>query len=328
MLSTHLTRTLKIRHPIIQGGMHHVGLAPLAGAVSAAGGLGVVTALSLRTPEDLRNELRQARALAKGNPIGCNVTLLPSLAPPDWGAITKVILDEGVEVIETAGHVNGLKPLVEAFKASNRIVIHKCTTVRHAKSAQKMGVDMISMDGFECAGHPGESDVGNWVLLPQAARELDLPFVASGGCATGSQLAAALALGAEGVNMGTRFMATKESTIHANVKAAIMKGGIDSTVLVMRTMKNTERVFKNKSAQTVLELERQFPGDFDKIKSYVAGAVYRRVFHETGDLEEGVWSAGLSMALFDDCPSVEELITTIVKDARSIVKGRLADCCT
>jgi NAD(P)H-dependent flavin oxidoreductase YrpB (nitropropane dioxygenase family) len=328
MLSTKLTRALKIKHPIIQGGMHHVGLAPLAGAVSAAGGLGIVTALSLRTPEDLRAELRQARALAKGNPIGCNVTLLPSLAPPDWDAITQVIVDEKVEVVETAGHINGLKPLVDRFKAEGRFVIHKCTAVRHAKSAQKLGVDMISMDGFECAGHPGESDVGNWVLLAQAARELDIPFVASGGCGTGSQLAAALALGAEGVNMGTRFMATVEAPIHANVKQALVKGGIDSTRLIMRSLRNTERVYANKPAAQVLSLERQFPGDFSKLQPLVAGSVYRRVFHETGDVEnEGVWSAGLVMALIDDVPTVQALVDRLVREARDTILDRLTKAC-
>jgi len=239
-LSTELTRRLGIRHPVVQGGMHHVGLAPLAGAVSRAGALGIITALSLRSPELLRDEIGKARSIAGADaPVGVNLTLLPTLVPPNYQAYADVCVEERVPVIETAGHIQGLEPFVRLFKSKGAVIVHKCTQVRHARSAAKLGVDMISIDGFECAGHPGEADVGNWVLAPQAARELDVPFIVSGGVATGSQLAAALALGACGVNMGTRFMATTEAPIHDNVKRAIVQGGADSTVLVMRTMRNT-----------------------------------------------------------------------------------------
>jgi len=246
------------------------------------------------------------------------------LVPPNYDAYVKVVIEEGIPVIETAGHVNGLKEFVDKLKAEGRFIMHKCTSVRHAKSAQKLGVDMISMDGFECAGHPGESDIGNWVLLNQAARELQIPFIASGGCATGAQLAAALALGAEGMNMGTRFMATKEAPIHENVKQAIVKGSVDSTKLVLRTMRNTERVFANKSADEVLKLEKEFPGDFSKVKHLVAGAVYKRVFHETGNVDEGIWSAGISMGLIDDVLTCDQLIQNIVDEAVATIEKRMA----
>lgn len=303
-----------------------MGLAPLAGAVSRAGGLGVVTALSLSSPEALRAEIRRAKEIAEGRPIGVNLTLLPTLVPPNYSAYADVVVDEGIPVIETAGHVQGLQPFVDLFKSKGRVVIHKCTSVRHAKSAQRMGVDMISLDGFECAGHPGEGDVGNFVLAAQGARELSVPFIVSGGVATGSQLAAALALGGVGINMGTRFMATKEAPIHTNVKDAIVKAGIESTGLVMRSMRNTERVYLNRAAREVMRIEKEHPGDFSQIKSFVAGSVYKRVFHESGDVDEGVWSLGQSAALIDDVPTCAELIERIVREARDIIEGRLHDC--
>ena len=324
-LSTELTRRLGIRHPVVQGGMHHVGLAPLAGAVSRAGALGMITALSLRSPELLRDEIGKARSIAGADaPVGVNLTLLPTLVPPNYQAYADVCVEERVPVIETAGHIQGLEPFVRLFKSKGAVIVHKCTQVRHARSAAKLGVDMISIDGFECAGHPGEADVGNWVLAPQAARELDVPFIVSGGVATGSQLAAALALGACGVNMGTRFMATTEAPIHDNVKRAIVQGGADSTVLVMRTMRNTERVMNNAAAREVVRLEKQFPGDFSKVKDLVAGNVYRKVFHETGDVDEGVWSAGLSIALIDSVVPVQELVDGMVAEATDIITKRLA----
>lgn len=323
-IATFLTKKIGIKHPIVQGGMHHVGLAPLAGAVSRAGGLGTITALSLPTPEKLREEIHKARDIAgKDKPLAVNLTLLPMLLPPNYDAYVDVVVDENIPVIETAGHVNGLKKFVDRLKAEGRFIMHKCTAVRHAKSAQKLGVDMISMDGFECAGHPGESDIGNWVLLNQAKRELEIPFIASGGCATGSQLAASIALGAEGMNMGTRFMATREAPIHDNIKQAIVKAGVDSTRLVMRSMKNTERVYANKSAEEVMKLEKEFPGDFSKIKHLVSGQIYKRVFHETGNVDEGIWSAGIVMGLIDDVPTCQELIDSIVKEAVETIEGRI-----
>lgn len=295
--------------------MHHVGLAPLAGSVSRAGGLGVITALSCSSPEHLREEIAKARKICGTLPLGVNLTLLPSLVPKNYDAYADVVVEAKIPVVETAGHVNGLKPFVEKFKKNNIIVIHKCTQVRHAKTAQRMGVDMISMDGFECAGHPGEADIGNFVLLAQAQRELEIPFICSGGVANGNQLAAALQLGAVGVNMGTRFMATVEAPIHDNVKNAIVKGGIDSTSLIMRTMKNTERVYNNAAVQQVQALEKQFPGDFSKIHHLVKGDVYKKVFQETGDIDQGVWSAGICMVLIDDIPTCQVLIENMVRDA-------------
>lgn len=324
MISTKLTKAIGVKYPIIQGGMHHVGLAPLAGAVSKAGGLGIITALSLPNAEAFRAEIRKAREIAgKGNPIGVNLTLLPTLAPPDYDSYLNVVVEEGVPVIETAGHINGLQKFVSKLKAEGRFVIHKCTSVRHAKSAQKIGVDMISMDGFECAGHPGETDIPNWVLLNQAAMELDIPFVASGGCATGRQLAAAIALGAEGMNMGTRFMCTKEAPVHENIKQAIIDAGVDQTTLVMRTMRNTERVYNNDAAKQVLAIEKQFPGDFSKVKHLVAGSVYKQVFQETGDVKQGIWSAGVCMGLIHNAPTCDELIQSIMNEAVDVIKNRM-----
>lgn len=277
-ISTKLTRALGITHPLIQGGMHYVGYAPLVAAVSNAGAIGCITALTLPTPEALQQEIRRCKELTS-KPFGVNLTLLPMLSPPNYGAYADVVEEEmrsgQLRMIETAGHVKGLEPFVKRFKAAGAFVIHKCTAVRHAKTAERLGVDMISMDGFECAGHPGESDIGNWVLLAKAARKLSIPFVASGGCGDGKQLAAALALGAEGMNMGTRWMATTEAPLHDNVKQALVEGDENSTVLVMRSMRNTERVYKNKAAMDVLETERQHPGDFSKISHIIKGENYR-----------------------------------------------------
>lgn len=325
-ISTKLTRALGIKHPIIQGGMHYVGYAPLAAAVSEAGGMGLVTALTQTSPEALQAEIRKVKALTT-KPFGVNLTLLPALSPPDYPAYADVVVDEmasgQLRMIETAGHFKGLQPFVTQFSEAGAYIVHKCTQIRHAKSAEKMGVDMISMDGFECAGHPGEADVGNWVLLALAARELSVPYVVSGGCADGKQLAAALALGAEGMNMGTRFMATQEAPVHPNVKQALLDGDEMATTLVMRTVKNTERVYKNRTAMEVLALEAEFPGDFSKIHHLVKGDNYRKVFQETGNLEDGVWSAGIVMGLIDDVPTCDALLTRIVAEAESIMTHRL-----
>mmetsp|Transcript_5672 Transcript_5672/g.6556 ORF Transcript_5672/g.6556 Transcript_5672/m.6556 type:complete len:329 (-) Transcript_5672:991-1977(-) len=322
MLRTLLTERLNIKHPIIQGGMHYVGYAPLAAAVSNAGGLGIITALTMPSPEDLRKEIQKCKTLTN-KPFGVNLTLLPMLAPPDYGAYAQVVVDEGIKVVETAGHYKGVAEFVDMFKKHDIMIIHKCVAVRHALTAQRIGVDMISMDGFECAGHPGEMDVGNWVLLAKAARELDIPFLASGGCADGKQLAAALAMGAEGVNMGTRFMATVEAPIHDNIKQAIVNADENSTALVMRTMRNTERVYKNKAVEKVMEIEKEYPGEFDRIKHLITGQNYRKVFQETGDVDEGVWSAGVVMGLIDDVPTCENLLDSIVKEAHDIITNRL-----
>ena len=328
-IQTNLTRTLGILHPLIQGGMHYVGYAPLAAAVSNAGGLGLVTVLTQPSAEALQAELRKTKQLTH-KPFGINLTLLPALQPPNYGEFADVVEEEmksgQLRVVETAGHFKGLQPFVTQFKNAGAYVIHKCTTVRHAKSAEKMGVDAISMDGFDCAGHPGESDIGNWVLFAKAAQELKVPFVASGGCATGSQLAAAIAMGAEGMNMGTRWMATVEAPIHNNIKQALVDNDEHSTTLVMRSLKNTERVFKNKTALKVIQLEQEHPGEFDKIQHLVRGDNYRASFQETGNIEDSVWSAGTCMGLINDIPTCEELANTIVADAEAIIRGRMVGC--
>ena len=327
-LQTELTKTLGILHPLIQGGMHYVGYAPLAAAVSNAGGLGLVTVLTQPSAEALRDEIRKTKALTS-KPFGVNLTLLPALQPPDYPSFADVVEDEmksgQLRVVETAGHFQGLLPFVEQFKSAGAYVIHKCTTIRHAKSAEKMGVDAISMDGFDCAGHPGETDIGNWVLFAKATRELKVPFVASGGCADGSQLAAAIALGAIGMNMGTRWMATVEAPIHAKIKQALVDGDEHSTALVMRSHRNTERVFKNDAAMKVLEIEKEHPGEFDKIHHLVRGDNYRKSFQETGNTEDSVWSAGTCMGLIDDVPTCQVLTDRIVAHAEAIIRGRMQD---
>jgi len=325
-ISTKLTKTLGITHPLIQGGMHYVGYAPLAAAVSNAGAIGCITALTMQSPELLQQEIRKCKELTN-KPFGVNLTLLPMLKPPNYQAYADVVEDEmksgQLRLIETAGHFKGLEPFVKQFKAAGAYIIHKCTSVRHAKSAERIGVDMISMDGFDCAGHPGESDIGNWVLFPKAARELNIPFVASGGCGDGKQLAAALALGCEGMNMGTRWMATVEAPIHDNVKQALVDGDENSTMLILRSMKNTERVYKNKAAMDVLELENQFPGDFSKVSHIIKGENYRRVFQDSGSIEEGVWSAGTVMGLIDSVVSCQQLCDNIINEAEHVIKNRL-----
>jgi len=319
VLQTALTRMLGIKHPIVQGGMHYVGYAGLAAAVSNAGGLGIITALSVTKnggPEALRKEIQLCKTLTD-KPFGVNCTLLPALAPPDWPAIIKVIIEEGVTVVETAGRAP--KEIVQALKKAGIIVMHKCVTVRHALSAVKAGVDMVSVDGFDCAGHPGEEDIGNWILLAEAGYKLPVPFIASGGVGTGKQLAAALAMGACGVNMGTRFMATKEAPIHENIKQALVKGGNGDTMLVMRSLKNTERVYKNKVAMEVAAIEKKQPGDIKAILPYVLGEEYRKSFQETGDTQSSIWSCGPVISLIDDVPSCDDLIQRMVTEAEGIL---------
>ncbi len=250
-----------------------------------------------------------------------NLTLLPALAPPDYGSYAKVIVEEGVKIVETAGRNPG--QWIKFFKENGCIVIHKCVAIKHAQTAERLGVDIISMDGFECGGHPGEEDVGNFVLLAVAAKKLKVPFVASGGCADGRQLAAALALGAQGMNCGTRFIATKEAPVKEGIKQALVAGNENSTALVMRSVKNTERVYRNPVAQQVIKIEQEKPGDFTAIRPYVRGENYRVSFQETGDPNTSVWSCGQSMALIDDIPSCAELIQRIVKDAEDIISNRL-----
>jgi len=324
VLKTKLTEALGIKHPIIQGGMHFVGYADMAAAVSNAGGLGIITALTVAQPpkgkEALRDEIRKCRQLTD-KPFGVNITLLPVGVPPDFDGIVQVLIEEKVKVVETAGR--NPEKVIKQCKDAGMFVIHKCVAVRHALTAQKMGADMISMDGFDCGGHPGEEDVGNWVLLAQASQELSIPFVASGGTATGVQLAAALAMGAEGINMGTRFMATKEAPIVQPIKDVMVKAKVTDTTHVFRSLKNTERVYKNKTSAEVQKIESEKPGDFFAIAHLVKGENYRKSFQETGDAESSVWSCGQSIGLIKDIPTCQELLDRMVVEAEDIIRNKL-----
>lgn len=319
-MKTRITELFGIQHPIMQGGMHYVGFAEMAAAVSNAGGLGIITALTLGTPEKLAAEIARCRTMTD-KPFGVNLTFLPSVTPPDYPGLIQAIIDGGVKVVETAG--NNPAKWLPVLKEAGIKVIHKCTSVRHSLKAQSIGCDAVSVDGFECGGHPGEDDVGNWVLLPRAAEELEIPFVASGGCATGSQLVAALALGAEGVNMGTRFIATVEAPVHDNVKAALVAATELDTRLIMRPLRNTERVLNNAAVERLLEKERTLGANlkFEDIIEEVAG-VYPRIM-KNGDMDAGGWSCGMVAGLIHDIPTVQQLIDTIMADAERIIAQRL-----
>ncbi|ALU73319.1 nitronate monooxygenase family protein [Rhodococcus erythropolis] len=319
-MRTRITELFDIDYPIIQGGMHHVGFAELAAAVSNAGGLGFITALTQKTPDDLSAEIDRCRAMTD-KPFGVNLTFLPTVNPPDYGAYIEAIIGGGVRIVETAG--NEPSKWMPLLKDGGVKVIHKCTTVRHALKAQTIGCDAVSVDGFECGGHPGEDDIPNMILLPRAADELDIPFIASGGQADGRSLAASLALGAEGINIGTRFIATKEAPVHDNVKQALVDATELDTRLIMRPLRNTERVLNNAAVERLLEKERTL-GDaitFDDIRAEVAG-VYPRVMHD-GDVDAGGWSCGMVVGLIHDIPTVAELVTRIVAQARDIIDKRL-----
>ncbi len=320
-MKTKITEMLGIEHPIIQGGMHYVGFAELAAAVSNAGGLGTITGLTQRSAEDLAKEIAKCKALTD-KPFAVNLTFLPSIAAPDYPGYIKAIVDGGVKIVETAGR--SPEQYMPALKAAGIIVIHKCTSVRHALKAQKIGCDAVSVDGFECGGHPGEDDIPNMILLPRAFQELKIPFVASGGIGTASQMVAALALGAEGINMGTRFIATKEAPVHQNVKDAIVKASELDTTLVMRSLRNTERVLKNAGVEKVMEIEKEKGKDltFQDIEPYVAG-IYPKIMLE-GDLDAGAWSCGMVAGLIDDIPTCKELIDGIMKETEDIIKNRLS----
>ncbi|KAI1630557.1 2-nitropropane dioxygenase family oxidoreductase [Biscogniauxia mediterranea] len=318
---TELTRKLGIRIPVIQGGMQHVGYAELAAAVSNAGGLGILTALTQPTPEDLRSEIRRCRGMTR-NPFGVNITLLPALQPPDYGAYAQVAIDEGIRVVETAGNSPG--PVIAQLKKAGVVVLHKCTTIRHAQSAVKLGVDFLSIDGFECAGHVGESDLTNFILLSRARQALTVPFIASGGIADGAGLAAALCLGACGVNMGTRFLCTAEAPVHRAVKETIVRARETDTALVMRRWTNTTRLFRNAVADAVARIERHSPtGDFAEIAPLVSGRRGREVFLN-GDPEYGVWTAGQAIGLIHDIPTCDELLKRIEKEAEETLRAKLA----
>ena len=315
-MKTAITEMFGIQHPIIQGGMHYVGLAELAAAVSNAGGLGIITGLTQGTPEKLANEIARCRDMTD-KPFGVNLTFLPSLNPPDYPGLVKAIIEGGVTAVETAGR--NPEQVLPALKDAGIKVIHKCTSVRHALKAQTIGCDAVSVDGFECGGHPGEDDVPNFILLPRAADELEIPFVSSGGMADGRSLVASLAMGAEGMNMGTRFIATKEAPVHENVKAAIVAASELDTRLVMRPLRNTERVMNNPAVQKLLEKEAEL-GDaitIEDILPEVAG-VYPRIMTE-GDMDAGAWSCGMVAGLINDVPTVAELINGIMDQAEDII---------
>ncbi|KAJ7675883.1 putative 2-Nitropropane dioxygenase [Mycena polygramma] len=313
---TPITRLLNIRIPVVQGGMQWVGVPKLVAAVSNAGGLGIITALTQPNPSALRTAIKETRTMTS-NPFGVNITLLPSITPPDYAGYARAAVEEGVTIFETAGHSPG--ELIKYFKANNCVVIHKCTTIRHAKSAARLGVDVLSIDGFECAGHPGEEDIGGLVLLARAAKELKIPYLASGGIADARGITAALALGAAGVNMGTRFMCTVESPIHQNIKEKIVASSEQDTVHIFRTLHNTARVFKNKVSLEVVKIERR-PGGakFEDIRELVSGQRGRLVY-ENGDPDYGIWSAGICMGLINDIPTCEELLRALEKGVEEIV---------
>ncbi|MCF8505755.1 MAG: nitronate monooxygenase family protein [Caulobacter sp.] len=320
-MKTRITEMFGIEHPIIQGGMHFVGFAEMAAAVSNAGGLGIITGLTQRTPDDLAKEIARCREMTD-KPFGVNLTFLPSVNTPDYPGYVKAIIEGGVKAVETAG--NNPAKWLPALKEADIKVIHKCTSVRHSLKAESIGCDAVSVDGFECGGHPGEDDVGNWVLLPRAAEELKIPFVASGGVGNGAQLVAALAMGADGINMGTRFIATKEAPVHQNVKDAIVAASELDTRLVMRPLRNTERVLTNAGVERLLQKEKELGANikFEDIIEEVAG-VYPKIMIE-GDMDVGAWSCGMVAGLIHDIPTCKELIDRIMSEADQIIRQRLA----
>jgi nitronate monooxygenase len=319
-MQTRITELFGIEHPIIQGGMHYVGFAELAAAVSNAGGLGIITGLTQKTPADLANEIARCHDMTD-KPFGVNLTFLPSFVAPPYAEYIDVIIKGGIKVVETAGR--NPETYLPALKDAGIKVIHKCTSVRHSLKAESIGCDAVSVDGFECGGHPGEDDIPNMILLPRAAEELTVPFVASGGIGNAEQLVAALALGADGINMGTRFIATTEAPVHQNVKDAIVAASELDTTLIMRPMRNTERVIKNSAVAKIIELEREKGADLDieDIRDLVGG-VYPRVMGD-GDMEAGAWSCGMVAGLINDVPTCEELISGIMTKAEDIIRGRL-----
>lgn len=319
MIKTRFTETFGVKHPIVQGGMQWVGRAGLVAAVADAGALGFLTALTQPTPEDLTREIGRCRDMTD-KPFGVNLTILPSINPPPYAEYRRAIIESGIRIVETAGY----RPQehLDDFKAHGIKVIHKCTAVRHAVSAQKLGVDAISIDGFECAGHPGEDDIPGLILIPAAADKISIPMIASGGFGDGRGLVAALALGADGINMGTRFCATREAPVHEAFKQAMVTNDERATDLIFRSMRNTARVAKNAVSQKVIELERG-GASFDQLRDLVKGTRGREGL-EKGDIDLGIWSAGMVQGLIHDVPSVRELIDRIMSDAEAIIGERLA----
>lgn len=319
-MKTRITELFGIEHPVIQGGMHYVGFAEMAAAVSNAGGLGIITGLTQKTPKDLANEIARCKDMTD-KPIGVNLTFLPGFEDPDYPGYIEAIVAQGVKIVETAGR--SPEQYMPSLKEAGIKVIHKCTSVRHSLKAEKIGCDAVSVDGFECGGHPGEDDIPNMILLPRAAEELSIPFVASGGMGNAKQLVAALALGADGINMGTRFIATKEAPVHQNVKDALVAASELDTELVMRPLRNTERVLKNDAVNRILEKEKSLGDDIkiNDIMDEVAG-VYPKIMLD-GDMDAGAWSCGMVAGLIHDVPSCQELIDAMMKEADEIIKSRL-----
>ncbi len=320
-MKTRITELFGIEYPIMQGGMHYVGFAEMAAAVSNAGGIGTITGLTQKTPEDLAKEIAKCKEMTD-KPFAVNLTFLPGFANPDYPGYIDAIIQGGVTVVETAGR--NPQTYMPALKDAGIKVIHKCTSVRHSLKAESIGCDAVSVDGFECGGHPGEDDIPNMILLPRAAEELKIPFLASGGIGNGKQLAAALALGADGINMGTRFIATKEAPVHQNVKDALVQASELDTRLIMRPLRNTERVLVNGAVERIIEKEQQLGGDLkiDDIIAEVAG-VYPKIMTE-GDMDAGAWSCGMVAGLIHDVPSCEELVTQVITEARDIINSRMA----
>jgi NADH:quinone reductase (non-electrogenic) len=319
MLQTRFTQMFGVEHPIVQGGMQWVGRASLVSAVANAGALGFITALTQPTPEDLEKEIKRCRELTD-KPFGVNLTILPALKPPPYAEYRQAIIESGVKIVETAGY-NPQEHIAELKKHGIK-VIHKCTAVRHAVKAEKIGADAISIDGFECAGHPGEDDVPGLILIPAAADKVSIPMIASGGFGDGRGLVAALALGAEGINMGTRFMCTVESPIHRKIKEQIVANDERATDLIFRTLHNTARVARNAVSQEVLTVERKGGATIDDVRHLVAGQRGRAVYEE-GDPDFGIWSAGMVQGLIHDIPTCAELVSRIVAEAEAIIAARL-----
>ena len=321
MIKTKITEMFGIEHPIIQGGMHYVGFAEMASAVANAGGLGIITGLTQKTPDDLANEIAKCHDMTD-KPFGVNLTFLPGFQEPDYPGYIEAIIKGGVRIVETAGR--SPEAYMPDLKGAGIKVIHKCTSVRHSLKAEKIGCDAVSVDGFECGGHPGEDDIPNMILLPRAAEELSIPFVASGGMGNGQQLAAALSMGADGINMGTRFIATKEAPVHDNVKEALVAASELDTELIMRPLRNTERVLSNGAVSKILEKEKALGDDIQitDIIDEVAG-VCPKIMQE-GTMDAGAWSCGMVAGLIHDVPTCKELVERIVSDAEEIIKSRLS----
>jgi len=321
-MKTRITELLGIQYPIVQGGMQNVGYAELAAAVSNAGGLGIITALTQPTPEDLDKEIKRCKEMTD-KPFGVNLTILPTIKPVPYEEYARVICENGIPVVETAGR--NPEPFMPLFADAGVKVVHKCTSVRHALKAEKVGVAAVSVDGFECAGHPGEDDIPNLVLLPAAAKVLKIPMLASGGIGTGAQMAACLALGADGINMGTRFLASAEAPVHENMKKAIAEASELDTALIFRPLNNTARVFKNAVATKVNEIEREKGQDmkFEYIVDLVAG-VKGKAALTSGEIDGGIWTSGIVQGLIDSYPSCAEIIDDIITECNATIKQRLA----